>query len=74
MATAVSGTTTTMGAADGAFSTGAMGNKNGVYKATASQVAASGDGISFKASSDNAIYGGSTFQNSALRLIAIIKI
>ena len=63
-----------MGAADGAFSTGAMGNKNGVYKATASQVAAAGDGIGFKASSDNAIYGGSTFQNSALRLIAIIKI
>ena len=63
-----------MGAADGAFSTGAMENTNGVYKATASQIATSGDGIGFKASSSNAIYGGSTFQNSALRLIAIIKI
>ena len=62
-----------MGAADGAFSTGAMGNKNGVYKATASQVASEGDGIGFKASADNALYKGNTFQTNALRLLAIIK-
>ena len=63
-----------MGSTTGAFYPGFQGDKDGIYKANATLMHPKGDGIGFKASSDNAIYNGPTFQNSALRLLAIIKI
>ena len=68
------GSLTTMGTTWGAFSNRTV-SENAVFKAsTQVQTSSTGDGIEFKASSSNALFGKSaTNQNSALRLLAIIK-
>ena len=63
-----------MGSSEGCFGT-IVRTGNAIFRATQTTIVdETGDGISLKASLSSSLYKGTSFQPSALRLLAIIKI